>query len=145
MLYHLAYLSSATHLMSEKAMKDILEKSRHNNKADNITGLLLYNDGSFFQVLEGEKDKVMACYKRIQKDRRHDNCITLLDGEGENRTFMSWDMAFIPFGELNEAQQNHFISLGKLRKSGKMLEMESNKDLRILAQSFLASFGTQFQ
>ncbi|WP_155140323.1 BLUF domain-containing protein [Aquisalinus luteolus] len=145
MLYHLAYLSSATHLMSEKELKDILEKSRSNNKIDNITGLLLYNDGSFFQVLEGEKATVEACYKRIQKDRRHDNCITLLDGDLDNRTFMSWDMAFIPFGELTEAQQSHFISLGKLRKSGKMLEMESNKDLRILAQSFLASFGTQFQ
>lgn len=145
MLYHLAYLSSATHLMSEKELKDILETSRVNNKKDNITGLLLYNDGSFFQALEGEKAKVEACYERIRKDRRHDNCITLLDGDLENRTFLSWDMAFIPFGQLTEAQQSQFISLGKLRKSGKMIEMESNQDLRILAQSFLASFGTQFQ
>ena len=53
-LIHLIYSSaSTTSNLTEEALNIILSESRENNKANNISGILLYQDGSFFQVLEG--------------------------------------------------------------------------------------------
>ncbi|MEB0262865.1 MULTISPECIES: BLUF domain-containing protein [unclassified Mucilaginibacter] len=41
-----------------KQLKDLLKESRDNNIRVGITGLLLYNDGAFMQVLEGYEDPV---------------------------------------------------------------------------------------
>ena len=52
----LIYASSATKAMSQDELKALLAKARTNNQRDNITGMLLYNDGNFLQVLEGEAE-----------------------------------------------------------------------------------------
>jgi hypothetical protein len=39
-----------------------LEVSQRNNDRDVITGILLYNDRTFFQVLEGKQSAVEDCY-----------------------------------------------------------------------------------
>jgi hypothetical protein len=40
--------------MSDDNLKDLLKKSRAKNETLNITGMLLYLDPFFIQVLEGE-------------------------------------------------------------------------------------------
>lgn len=42
----------------------MLAKSRSNNVRDGISGMLLYRDGDFLQVLEGPEDKVRAAFDR---------------------------------------------------------------------------------
>jgi hypothetical protein len=41
------------------------------NKPLGITGMFLYSDGSFFQVLEGEAATVDALYEKLDRDKRH--------------------------------------------------------------------------
>lgn len=125
---------------TENDLEDILEKSRRNNRAANITGVLLFHDGNFLQVLEGDNKSVLACYERIGKDTRHRSCFILQSEYKSARTFADWDMAYVPFSKLGPAQQGNFISLKKLGETSKMHELAQDKEINIFVNSFLSGF-----
>ena len=56
--------------------------------------MLLYKDGNFMQVLEGDEDTVRALSTKIADDPRHRGLITLLQGPREERQFPDWSMGF---------------------------------------------------
>ena len=72
---------------------DILAASRANNARDGVTGALLYSDGCFAQVLEGNLDAVQRTFELIQRDLRHGNVVVLEARRAEARIFGMWDMA----------------------------------------------------
>ena len=72
----------------------ILRKSRDNNRRAGVSGALLYNDGCFAQVLEGEQGAVEAIYERIACDPRHRDITMLEAGLGGARDFGDWSMAY---------------------------------------------------
>jgi len=90
----LIYISSATNPMSEDELLPMLEKARIKNQSLNISGMLVYNDGAFIQVLEGPPEAVTTLYQTITEDSRHKNCITLLRQKIPVRAFEGWFMAF---------------------------------------------------
>jgi hypothetical protein len=93
-LIQLIYLSSATQPFSPADLLALLETSRRNNTAADITGMLLYRDGNFIQVLEGKAPAVTATHERIAQDTRHDGLITLLKAPIAQRSFGDWSMGF---------------------------------------------------
>ncbi|WP_461453275.1 BLUF domain-containing protein [Mucilaginibacter sp.] len=94
-MYYLIYISTAVNLMSQQELADILVKSRANNTANNVTGILLYAQGTFIQALEGDEEIVTKTYNKIEKDDRHKNQITIITGTSKERVFADWSMAFI--------------------------------------------------
>ena len=60
-----------------------------------VTGLLIYCDGVFVQVLEGEKPAVEKLFSTISDDNRHDTVDIIAHGEIEERIFPSWEMAYL--------------------------------------------------
>ena len=93
-LYQLAYVSSATALFRTADLVSMLEQARELNARDDLTGLLLYRDGAFIQVLEGERERVHAAYERISADPRHTRVTTLIDAPAARREFPDWRMGF---------------------------------------------------
>jgi len=99
-MYFILYVSTAEHPMSDRELVDILDISRRDNEANGITGMLLYKEsarfgnGSFMQVLEGEKAAVQATYDRIVKDKRHHTILPLETGAIETCGFPDWSMGF---------------------------------------------------
>ncbi len=71
----------------------ILAASRANNARDGVTGALLYSEGCFAQVLEGELGTVQQTFERIQCDMRHGDVVVLEAKNVEQRLFGEWDMA----------------------------------------------------
>lgn len=78
----------------ELEVERILASSRRNNPGRGITGALLFNEGSFAQVLEGERAAVQECFGRIQVDPRHDSVQLLSLDPITDRTFPNWSMAY---------------------------------------------------
>ncbi len=72
----------------------ILAVSRRNNPERGITGALLFNEGSFAQVLEGEHEALQECFGRIQVDPRHDSVQLLSLDPIDERSFPNWSMAY---------------------------------------------------
>ena len=93
-MYRMVYVSSAVDLFSDQALTDLLEKSRQNNGRLDITGMLLYKDGNFMQLLEGPTAAVQSLAAKIRRDPRHRGFIALLQEEGANREFGDWEMGF---------------------------------------------------
>ena len=71
-MYYLIYSSKASDGMNETDLKQILAKAEEKNKKQNITGLLVYFNGTFIQMLEGKKEDVLETFERIEDDDRHE-------------------------------------------------------------------------
>jgi hypothetical protein len=69
-----------------------------NNRIRDITGMLLYKDGNFMQVLEGDEKVVRAAHGVIAADPRHRGLITLLQGVAPEPQFPNWSMGFKELG-----------------------------------------------
>ncbi len=93
-LRQIVYVSSASRILRQVELLGILEASRVNNYADDITGLLLYADGAFIQVLEGEAARVECLIRKIRRDGRHRQFLILLDRVADERDFEGWSMGF---------------------------------------------------
>jgi len=89
----LLYVSDTGRDISPAVLDDILEVSRRKNRSVGVTGLLLYLDGGFLQVLEGNHAAVEGIYAAICSDQRHWNVTLLLDHEAP-RAFSDWSMGF---------------------------------------------------
>lgn len=94
MIFYTVYSSAARHALSDEELNDILTASHRNNQRDNVTGLLLYAEGTFLQVLEGREAKVHALYNRILRDPRHSHMVHLVSGHHPTRQFSCWTMGF---------------------------------------------------
>lgn len=93
-MYRIIYLSSAIDSVDETELKNLLVKSRENNKLNDISGILLHIDGDFIQVLEGNKEIITNLYNKIATDKRHKGIITVVKGEVERRQFNDWSMGY---------------------------------------------------
>lgn len=118
---YLIYISTSVKLMNEAELAQLLEKSRDNNTRNNITGILLYSDGTFIQVLEGELPDIDKTYAIIDKDLRHKNLLVLATGTISTRSFGDWSMGFrsILTEELNQLQ-GYFNPADKLSVAQKV-------------------------
>jgi len=90
----LIYNSAATSAMSEADLVELLEKSRNYNAAWGVTGMLLYHDHCFFQVLEGPRDAVHTLAAKIEQDPRHAQMTVIIDEPIHRRSFAEWTMGF---------------------------------------------------
>ena len=93
-MYQVVYVSTATREYGKEELARILEVSRRNNQADGVTGMLCYHGGTFFQMLEGERDKVQAVMDRVNQDARHYGVTVLLENDVTERAMPDWSMAF---------------------------------------------------
>jgi hypothetical protein len=93
-MIRLIYVSSATYDMSREDLNSLLKQSREKNKKLDITGILLYAGGNFFQVIEGEESVVNDLYNTILKDNRNRDNILIYKKEIESRIFPDWAMGF---------------------------------------------------
>ena len=82
----------------DSVLADILRASQKNNARDGITGMLLYADGNFLQVLEGPPEAVERTFARIERDPRHTQVIVMSDEPTQRRDFADWSMGLRRLG-----------------------------------------------
>jgi hypothetical protein len=86
------YRSRAVAPLSPPDLDHLVTKSQAHNRRDGITGVMLYDDGAFFQWLEGPRDKVGRLMNTISNDRRHTDIEVLNEKSGRERMFGEWNM-----------------------------------------------------
>jgi hypothetical protein len=110
-VYQIVYMSSAPEVLSTDQLSDVLDKARKRNARNGITGLLIYHDQMFFQVLEGERESVINRFSQICNDPRSNGVSLMWNGEAESRTFPHWDMAYIRPEDLDQKGKDSVIKL----------------------------------
>jgi hypothetical protein len=121
-LYHISYVSTGCDGLRYEHIKEILESSNKNNETDEISGILIYCNKHFFQIIEGEKEKVEELFQKIAVDPRHDNVIKLQSGFIEQRHFETWNMGFKSYNKelkpLDDFNNEEFYSYVKSQMNG---------------------------
>jgi hypothetical protein len=92
-VHQVFYHSRATGRPTQAELDSLLAASQRHNAAQDITGLLLYSQGRYVQVLEGPQAAVEGLYAAIQRDARHAQVETVSRGPGPRR-FAEWSMDF---------------------------------------------------
>jgi hypothetical protein len=93
--YQIIYSSEAATPMQTDDLQELLEHARHSNAAKGITGALIYADGTFLQILEGDKGLLQDLMASIQRDVRHESVVVLRESEVPVAIFGSWKMAYV--------------------------------------------------
>ncbi|OII03976.1 BLUF domain-containing protein [Curtobacterium sp. Leaf154] len=94
MLLSLVYMSAANQVFDQELLDALLEHAREHNTASDLSGLLVYKDGRFMQLLEGPEAAVLETYRRITDDPRHTEIGLLVEERIHTRRFGEWKMAF---------------------------------------------------
>lgn len=81
---------------------NILSTARSENPKLGITGLLLFDNGKFLQILEGEKFHLDALMENIARDQRHNNIQVLVDAPIDKRELEGWNMEAFDITNTNE-------------------------------------------
>ena len=130
-LIHCIYASVATRPLAPTDLGQLLEVARANNQRRNLTGMLLYAEGSFFQVLEGAPEDVDAVFDRIAHDGRHENVTRIIREPIAARAFALWTMGFsgTTRAELDEASgTNDFFGEGQC-----LTQLDAGRAKKLLA------------
>lgn len=94
-LVRLVYVSTALQDLTVGGLNDLLLDARRRNGTRGVTGMLLFDQGQFWQVLEGKMSDVMDIYGRIRADRRHYDLVTLEIEAIPERAFADFRMGAI--------------------------------------------------
>jgi hypothetical protein len=84
--------------MSDADLEQIVASATRRNTANGITGMLLYADDHFMQLLEGEEALVDATFARVREDPRHGEVTVTERGPIASRSFANWSMGFKRMG-----------------------------------------------
>jgi hypothetical protein len=109
-MHHIIYLSRVSQKLRSEELVALLVKARRSNELAGITGAMVYGEGQFMQILEGEEAAVTGLYERIIADPRHQSILKLVDKSIAERTFVKWSMAFRELSSEQAAELAGFTS-----------------------------------
>jgi methanogenic corrinoid protein MtbC1 len=87
-----AYRSRAIKPPSDLELDRLLRSAQERNNALGVTGLLVYDQGFFYQWLEGPRLAIMNLWQSIRTDPRHQDVKILREGMVARRFFKGWNM-----------------------------------------------------
>ena len=127
------YASAANSGVDESTLDEILGHARKNNAGLDVTGILLFGNGVFIQVLEGEDDIVDRLAMHIEQDPRHPDFDILYEDRIDRRAFGAWDMAY----KILDRDSIAFLNGAMAKSSGEDLISYLREDDHF-ARSFIA-------
>lgn len=94
-IHRLIYVSASRGEMTQNQLDGLPQVARSNNSSTGIAGLLLFHDGSFFQVLEGPQDDVLRIFGKNERDYTHSRVIVLQTKTAPERAFPTWSTGYM--------------------------------------------------
>lgn len=91
-IWSLVYHSRASKPMSESDLEQLQRSAAARNHAEGLTGLMIYDEGRFFQWLEGPEESLEKVWASIERDPRHGAIDVLGRHPAATRCFADWDM-----------------------------------------------------
>ena len=97
-LCSVVYRSRAVSALSDYDLYSLVQAAQTRNARDSITGLMLYDEGRFYQWLEGPAENVARLMQSIAADQRHTDIEILSDKPAAVRQFGDWKMRLATSG-----------------------------------------------
>lgn len=135
-LFTLAY-TSESQIPPEKFNQEIakiIKVAQKENMDRDITGVLLYMNNRFLQILEGPQDHIYTLMQNIEADTRHKNVETLIEKHIRQRGFGQWNMEFY---ELDNDDKFSLENLSQIRKGLGQNTLASGREILTFYNSLL--------
>ncbi len=114
MRYAICYVSTANQGISSSEIVEILQQTESRNNKLGINGLLVFSEGTFFEVIEGEKLMIKELFETIREDDRHKNLIIIFEKDNYKKIFNDEDPTFISENMLyRKMDVKHFLEYVK--------------------------------
>ena len=94
MLKTICYISDSKQNESIKNLEALYSKAKTNNLKNNITGILIYINNNYLQVLEGYEKTIDKTFEKIYADGRHKNIFKIIETTIEERIFEDYNFGF---------------------------------------------------
>lgn len=88
-MYQLSFVSTSVHT-SQKDLDTILACASQLASKLNVTGMLIYRQGNFMSLLEGEEAAVKALFAEACQSPLHNTQIVIDEGPIAQRQFSAW-------------------------------------------------------
>lgn len=129
-LTHLIYCSTANQDFNDEALEALLDNARSHNMTIDVTGMLLYENGSFFQVIEGPSETIKTLFQEISADTRHRNVITIIHEPIVKRAFSEWTMGY---SRVSSKEVGEIVGLNDFFTEGNSLnQLDSSRAKKLL-------------
>lgn len=136
-IFQLVYLSRISQDFNPtEDMDAIMQIANKRNRKLGITGILIYRDGIFIQLLEGEKDRVLKVYGYVASDFRHTSIKPILKQENTNRLFEEWTMGYRNLSKASKTSNELLESWNDLVHRSQNHEKIENKTILDLLKKF---------
>jgi methanogenic corrinoid protein MtbC1 len=89
------YRSMAVRPLSAAELKQLIGAAQARNRAEAVTGLMLYDEAAIYQWLEGPVQGLQRIMQSIRNDPRHGGIEVLDRGLAPARIFSGWDMKLV--------------------------------------------------
>jgi hypothetical protein len=93
-MIRITYLSREAAAMTADQVLALINQCHRNNPSKGLTGMLLYGNGTFLQVLEGETAIVDSLIGAIALDPRHTDMKIISRDAIDARHYADWSMGF---------------------------------------------------
>ena len=94
---------------------------------------MLYHEGSFLQVIEGDKEAIHRLYfDNICSDNRHKNITTIFDDEVGRRSFSDWSMGFKQISNNNWLELDGYLDISNKKKLSDTISLGSEEVIMLI-------------
>lgn len=132
MRYAICYVSTASGNVKEEDIKKLLDSTARYNNAHDIRGILLYAEGNYFQILEGEKKLVEEIYSDIQKDPRHQNIIQVVGKDLKQGAFDGYKAEMV-----NESNKSDYNLVKEYMQQVENLDSKTQEVVKRMMEVFI--------
>jgi len=102
--------------------------------------MLLFHDGCFFQVLEGDADTIERTFATTSRDARHGGVIILESRAITERGFPQWSMGYVGAHALHPTQREWLVDLSARVASDAPTPLSQEARVNVHIDAFLSSF-----
>ena len=99
MRHAICYVSSVNKELQISNIKKLLISCEEKNNRNGIKGILLFSEGNFFQVVEGQKEMVLDLWEKIKQDPRHYGIIQVVDRTIQKGSYDDYKATILEEGE----------------------------------------------
>lgn len=131
-LIYIVYVSAAAKKFSNEELLFFLSSFKRSNESKGITGMLLYCEEQFIQVLEGPRSTVEQLFEKIKVDPRHNTVLKLFEKPIDQRCFPEWSMGIHIYEKEELAEIEGYSSLQDALKKGDASTQHAHVVFRLL-------------
>jgi hypothetical protein len=135
-------MSTAVGVLRADELDRIFIRSRAANTGAGVTGLLLFHEGSFLQLLEGPAAALASLMLRIRRDRRHSGLITLRAGPCAARVFPDSPLHYVAPRNLTRGERQAFSDLRDAVRARPQMVGPPAPGADIGRSEFMSAFAT---